>query len=411
MIKIASQTPSQLKRRLSLPLLVLYGLGVTIGAGIYVLVGATASKAGIYAPVSFLLAAIVVAFTGFSYAELGTRYPVSAGEAAYINKGFNTNSLTLITGLLVIASGVISSAAVAIGAAAYLNTFIPISSELLTVIVILVVGTVAIWGILESVTLAAIFTLIEIGGLGLAIWIGVTSTPDILDKIPSLIPPSELPIWGGILSAGLLAFFAFVGFEDIANVAEEVKNPRKTLPLGIILTLIIATTIYFIVVSVVVLAVPIENLSQSDAPLSLVFVNTGQGTRHLFNIIAIIATTNGALIQVIMASRVLYGLAAQNNLPKIFSHVNPITSTPTTATLFITIIIIILALYLPIANLAETTSQIVLIVFVFVNMALLKIKLQKIPSSAATYFEVPTFIPIFGFISSCLLFFVSFIPA
>ncbi|MDP7548970.1 MAG: amino acid permease, partial [Alphaproteobacteria bacterium] len=132
-------SPAKLKRRLTLPLLTLYGLGVTIGAGIYVLVGATAAKAGVHAPISFLLAAVVVGFTGFSYCELTTRYPVSAGEAAYVREGFNSRMLSLIIGLLVVASGVVSSAAVAIGAAAYLQAFVPFSPQLLTALVILVV--------------------------------------------------------------------------------------------------------------------------------------------------------------------------------------------------------------------------------------------------------------------------------
>ncbi len=402
---------SQLRRRLTLPLLVLYGLGVTIGAGIYVLVGATASKAGIYAPISFLIAAIVVAFTGFSYAELGTRYPVSAGEAAYVKKGFNSQTLQLITGFLVIISGVVSSATVAIGAAAYLGKLLPIPNVYLIILVISVIGIIAAWGILESVLLASIFTVLEICGLSLVIWIGINSTPDIFNKLPSLLPPLELSVWSGILSAGLLAFFAFVGFEDIANVAEEVKNPRRTLPLGIIATLVIATIIYFVVVSVVVLAVPIDILANSNAPLALIFENTGLKTRGLFNMIAIIATINGALIQIIMASRVLYGLSSQKSLPSFLSYVNPRTRTPLIATFAITFFVIILALFFPITELAEATSQVVLIVFALVNMALIFIKTHEKPSSSPSYFQVPKWVLFLGFISSSLLFLVSFISA
>ncbi|MEH6631063.1 MAG: amino acid permease [Halopseudomonas aestusnigri] len=401
----------QLRRRLTLPLLILYGLGVTIGAGIYVLVGATASKAGIYAPISFLIAASVVAFTGFSYAELGTRYPVSAGEAAYVSKGFNSKHLPLITGLFVIVSGVISSATVAIGAAGYLQTLVSISTDYLITLIVIIIGIIAIWGILESVILAAIFTVLEIGGLSLVIWIGATSNPDLVNKIPSLLPPFELAVWSGILSAGLLAFFAFIGFEDIANVAEEVKNPRRTLPLGIIITLVIATIIYFVVVSIVVLTIPIDILTHSDAPLTLIFVNTSQNTRNIFNVVAIIATINGALIQVIMASRVLYGLASQNSLPEFLSYVHPITRTPITATFVVISLIIILALFFPIAELAEATSQVVLVVFALVNMALILIKRQEKPSSSPTYFQVPGWVPFLGFISSSLLFLASFIQA
>ena len=233
-----------LKRRLTLPLLTLYGLGVTVGAGIYVLVGITAAKAGFFAPVSFLLAAMVVAFTGFSYSELGTRYPVSAGEAAYVRNGLKSSVLALVVGLMVATSGVVSSAVISIGAAAYIGQLVPLSHTTLMVLVIVSLGLVAAWGILESVVVAAVFTVIEIAGLLFVIWYGFTIKPDLLSEIGRLVPPLEPGAWTGIASAGLLAFFAFVGFEDIANVAEEVKNPQVNLPLAVILTLLIATILY-----------------------------------------------------------------------------------------------------------------------------------------------------------------------
>lgn len=397
-----------LKRGLNLPLLTLYGLGVTIGAGIYVLVGATAAKAGVYAPLSFLLAAAVVGFTGYSYCELGTRFPVSAGEAAYVRAGFNSKTLSLIVGLLVVASGVVSSAAVSLGAAAYLQGVVPLSGEILTFIVIMTVGLIAVWGIFESVTLAAIFTLVEVGGLCLVVYYGISSNPGAMSEIGTLIPPFELAAWNGILSAGLLAFFAFVGFEDIANVAEEVKNPRYTLPRGIITTLIVATLIYFIVVSVVVLVVPMDELVGSSAPLSLIFAKAGPGASNFFSAIAIVATINGALIQVIMASRVLYGLAAQKNLPGFLAKVNPVTRTPLTATAVIVGIILFLAYFLPIGHLAEMTSRIVLFVFLLVNMALIRLKMKG-AMAGSDVFEVPVWVPILGFTTSAALLLAGFL--
>ncbi|MCF6343939.1 MAG: amino acid permease [Devosiaceae bacterium] len=360
-----------LERRLTLPLLTLYGLGVTVGAGIYVLVGATAAKAGFYAPISFLLAALVVAFTGFTYSELSTRFPVSAGEVAYVRNGLNSKTLALLVGLMVVTSGVVSSATISIGAAEYLSHFITLAPEILIIIIILVLGLVAAWGILQSVMLAAIFTVIEIGGLFFVIYYGFSIKPDLLADIGRLIPPLEMGAWGGIVSAGLLAFFAFVGFEDIANVAEEVKNPRKNMPRAIIFTLIAATALYLAVVSVVILIVPMDRLSQSVAPLALVFENASDTTKGAFNIIAVIATINGVLIQMIMASRVLYGLAKQGRLPKQLAIINKKTHTPIIATAIVVAIILVLALFLPIAQLAQMTSQIVLVVFMLVNLSLI----------------------------------------
>lgn len=393
---------TKLKRRLTLPLLTLYGLGVTIGAGIYVLVGATAAEAGIYAPISFLTAAIVVAFTGFSYAELGTRYPVSAGEAAYVRHGLGSEKLALTIGLMVATSGILSSAAVSLGAAAYLQTFIQLPATLLTSIVILLVGLIAIWGIFESVTIAAIFTIIEIAGLGLVIYFGIGGEQQILAQAASLIPPLEIGAWHGILAGSLLAFFAFVGFEDIANVAEEVKAPRTTLPRGIILTLIITAVLYFVVVSVVVLSVPMNELRASSAPLALMFENADSRISSLFLLIAVFATINGALIQVIMASRVIYGLARLKSLPGVLAYVNPVTRTPIAATVLVICIILLFAGLLPIASLAQYTSQIVLLVFAFVNLALLRLKWQRLPANT-DYFSVPIWVPVLGLISCGLL--------
>ena len=208
-----------------------------------------------------MLAAFVTGFTGLSYAELSTRMPVSAGEAAYVRAGFNSSKLALLVGLMVAASGVISSAAVSIGAASYLQHFVSLPPALLITIIIILLGVTALWGIVESVTLAAAFTIIEIAGLALVIYIGLTDHGDILAQVDKLIPPFDPTVWSGIFSASLLAFFAFVGFEDIANVAEEVKDPRRTMPWAIFLTLTISTLIYIVVVAVVVLAVPMDKLT------------------------------------------------------------------------------------------------------------------------------------------------------
>ena len=394
--------PAKLKRALTLPLVTLYGLGVTVGAGIYVLVGATAAKAGYYAPVSFLLAACVTGFTGFSYAELSTRMPVSAGEAAYVRAGFNSSRLSLVVGLLVAASGIISSAAVSIGAVSYLQYFIPLPSLLLTVVVILLLGLVGLWGIVESVVLASIFTLIELSGLGLVIYIGLSTNDALLSTAHQLIPPLELAPWSGIFAASLLAFFAFVGFEDIANVAEEVKNPGRTMPRAIILTLVLSTLIYIAVVTVVILAVPMDKLVTSSAPLALVFVKAGGFTTGSFNMIAIIATLNGVLIQMIMASRILYGLARQDNLPKKLAAVHPRTRTPVNATIVVVALILALALFLPITRLAETTSFVVLIVFSLVNLALIRLK-RSGHTVGGDVFQVPSWVPMVGLVSCIAL--------
>jgi amino acid transporter len=399
--------PPALQRRLTLPLLILYGLGVTVGAGIYVLVGLTAAEAGLYAPVSFLLAALVVAFTGFSYSELSTRFPVSAGEAAYVRNGLKSRKLALVVGLLVAASGVVSAAAVSIGAGAYLSQIVPVPSMVLAILIIIALGGAAAWGILESVTFAAILTLVEIAGLVLVVFFGFKLKPDLLEDIGQLIPPFTAEAWTGISAAGLLAFFAFIGFEDLANVAEEAVNPRRNMPRAILLTLMIATAIYLVVVAVVVLSVPMDALQKSSSPLTLVFEGSGETIQGGFTLVASIATINGVLIQMIMASRVVYGLANQGELPKKLAYIHPKTRTPILATALVILIVLFLALFLPIERLAEMTSQIALTVFSLVNLALIRMKLKP-GMVESDHFQVSIWVPIVGFISCVLLLLTGF---
>ncbi|MFQ1701259.1 APC family permease [Loktanella agnita] len=392
----------KLRRSLTTPLLTLYGLGVTIGAGIYVLVGTTAAEAGIYAPISFLVAAIVVAFTAFSYAELSTRYPVSAGEAAYVEAGFRSATLATLVGLAVALSGMVSAAAVAIGAASYLQGLIAAPHAVLTVGVVALMGLIAMWGITQSVTVAAIITLIEIGGLiFVAVWgFGVSEPLGV--ALLDILPPLTGPHWTGIGAASLLAFFAFVGFEDMANVAEEVKDPASTMPKAIVFTLVIATLLYIVTTTAVLLAVPIDALASSAAPLSLVFATAPAGIQQSFAIIAIVATVNGVLIQMIMASRVIYGLADRGHLFSSLAIVSRRTQTPIVATVLVVCIILLLALALPISALAERTSQIVLLVFILVNVALIRLKWRG--DNGSDHFTVPMVVPVMGVLTSLLLF-------
>jgi amino acid transporter len=232
-----------LKRRLGLPLLVLYGTGITVGAGIYVLIGAVAGHAGIYTPWSFVLAGTVMAFTVASYAELATRFPVSAGEAVYVGAAFQSRWLSTLTGLLTIAIGVVSSSAVTLGSAGYIQQFVDLPQALIVVVVLAVLAAVAAWGILESVLLASVFTLIEVGGLVIVIVAALHAKLPIASTLANL-PPLEAGAFSGIAVGSLLAFFAFIGFEDLANVVEEAKDPHRNIPRAMVLTLLISTILY-----------------------------------------------------------------------------------------------------------------------------------------------------------------------
>lgn len=394
-----------LKRSLTLPLVALYGLGVTVGAGIYVLVGETASLAGPFAPLSFLAAAFVVAFTAFSYAELSTRLPVSAGAAAFVTAGLRREWIGQITGLAVVLSGIVSASAVAIGAGGYLSDMTGFDIAPLAAFVVLTMGALAWWGITQSVTAAAIITVIELTGLfGVVLWALLVAEPQGI-SIGDMIPPLDGPHWAGIGAATVLAFFAFVGFEDIVNIAEEAHDPVHVLPRAIGVTLVVTTIVYVAVVVAVLMAVPLEALAGSSAPLALVFEGAPAWLSTLFAAVAVVATINGVLIQIIMASRVIYGMADRGQLPAALAQISPRTRTPTVSTWLVVAIILLLTQLVPIAALASYTSQIVLAVFIFVNLALMAIKLRTTEPPAV--FSVPLIIPLLGALTSAALFTVS----
>lgn len=386
----------KLRRRLGLPLLVLYGTGITVGAGIYVLIGAVAGHAGTFAPWSFVLAALVMAFTVGSYAELATRLPVSAGEAAYVRTAFRQQWLSKAVGLLTVAIGIVSSSAVAIGSAGYIRQFVPWPEALIIVLLLLAIGAVASWGILESVVMASVFTLIEVGGL--VIIIAAAAVSD-MPVPPPQVPPLSPQIWSGIAFASLLAFFAFIGFEDLVNVAEEAKNPERDLPKAMALTLVISTVLYVAVATIAVAVVAPKDLAASGAPLALVFQKVAHVSPATISVIAIVATLNTILAQLTMVSRVVYGMAQQGDLPKTLGAVNAVTQTPLLATWITVAVALVLSLLVPIERLAEGTSVATLAVFASVNLSLIAMKRQQQPAPGG-YFRVPLWVPWIGFLSS-----------
>jgi amino acid transporter len=388
-----------LRRRLGLPLLVLYGVGITIGAGIYVLIGAVAGHAGTYAPWSFALAAIAMAFTIGSYIELATRYPVSAGEAAYVRAAFGSRWASTLTGLLTIVIGIVASATVALGAAGYIGQFVDLPQSIIVITVVAALGLVAAWGILESVLLASLFTLIEAGGL-IAIIAAALYTDVPFATVLVTPPPLDTHVLSGVAYASLLAFFAFIGFEDLANVVEEAKAPRRDIPRAMVLTLVISTVLYVAVAAIAVTAVPADQLAASPAPLSLVFRAISNISPATISLIAIVATLNTILAQMTMAARVIYGLSKSNELPRFLGDVHATTATPIVATALIALVTIVLALLVPFERLAESTSLATLFVFALVNLSLLRLRHKRV-ASQSPHVRVPLWVPIAG-LATCL---------
>jgi len=270
-----------------------------------------------------------VLFTALSYAEMSSRYPLSAGEAVYVREGLGVKKvLPISVGFLLIFSGIVSAAAVVSGFYGYIALFVDMSEDLTLILLILILFLVAAWGIGESVKLASLFTLIEIVGLMLVIYTGLKFIDFSNIEYQKFVPKFELHNWYLIILGSFMAFYAFIGFEDMVNVAEEVKNPVKTMPKAILVTILVSTILYFGVTFVAVATVEPDILAKSRSPLADVFNTALGGDSKILNIIAVFAIVNGALVQLIMVSRIFYGMSRQGWLLKIFSNVNSYTRTP-----------------------------------------------------------------------------------
>ena len=371
------ETSTRLVRSLTLTHAVLYGLGVTIGAGIYVLVGVAAGRSGMHAPLAFIGAALVMAFSAATFAELGTRMPVSASEAAYVQAAFKREWLSLAVGLLVVAAATISAATISVGSAGYVAVFLSAPAPWIISAVVLTMGGVACLATVQSVTFAAIMTLVEVGGLVLIIIAGLGHGTDVVTRLPEIWPSSgDWTAWIGIAGTALIAIFAFIGFEHLVNVAEEMKEPSRTLPRALFLTLGLTALFYALVVWIAVTAVPPQELARSSAPLALVFERLTGLPLVILSAIAVVATINGIIVHMIMIGRVIYGLADQGNLPKVLARLNPVTHTPLLATTTGVGAILVLALAVPLAGLADLTARFTLVIFAIVNLALIRIKIR-----------------------------------
>lgn len=390
MVSMSKNT--ELKRSLGLPLVALYGLGNILGAGIYVLVGKVAGFAGTGTTLAFMIAMVTAAFTAFSYMELAGRYPVSASASVYLHKAFGKRWLSVAIGLAMVGGGIASAAALAQGFAGYLSSFIGVPTMLASVALLLVLGAIAIKGIGESAKAAAIFTIVEVLGLLMIIWFGRSAFGQVDPGSTFAIDPAVGV--GGLIAGAFLAFYAFIGFEDMVNVAEEAKNPKRTMPLAILFSLIASTVLYLLVVIVSTTLVSPGELADSKAPLSLVFERSGASGAEILSLIGMVATVNGVIVQIIMGSRILYGLANQGWITSKLATVHQTYKTPVTATLVVLGLMIIGTVLLPLVSLAQLTSLLVLSIFTLVNASLIVIKRRG--DKHEGYITVPLIVPYIG---------------
>lgn len=397
-----NSTDSSLKRSLSLPVVTFYGLGTIIGAGIYVLLGEVVAIAGYFTPIAFLMAAIIAAFSAFSYAELSSRFPLSVGESIYVQHAFGIHPLSISIGLLMVSVAIIASATLVKGFIGYFNYIVPTNENISIPILIITLGGIAAWGIIQSAWVAIISTLVEIAGLLLIIWV----TGDNLIEVPYLLAHNTALFadfkWTAITAGAFIAFFAFLGFEDIVHVAEEVKDPTRNLPMAIFLSLVISTLLYIIISVAAIATVPPSELAGNSAPLALVYERAAGASPLFIVIVSIAAIVNGTLVMMIMASRTLYGMSRQQWLPSQLSRINHTTRTPLYSTALVVLIILAFSLWLPVTTLAITTSLFTLVVFFAINLSLLMIKRndRQVNNHNTSFRSYPIWIPIAGIISS-----------
>jgi len=392
----ARQQDVGLKRAISRNMLLLFVVGDVLGAGIYALVGTVGDRVGGAIWSAFLLAIVLAFFTAVAYAELVTKYPQAAGAALYVNKAFGIRFLTFMVAFAVMCSGLTSAATLsrAFGGD-YLSEFVSVPTVVAALLVLIAVAAVNSRGISESVKINVGFTLIELGGLVLVVVIGAaaifagdgdTGRAFDIKEGESLIP--------AVMAGAGLAFYALIGFEDSVNVAEEARDPQRDYPRALFGGLLIAGAIYLTVSIVASMAVPTNTLAGSDGPLlEVVQVGPLAMNTQVFAAIALFAVINGALINMIMASRLLYGMSIQGIVPAPFSKVLPGRRTPWVAILFTTALAMILASTGDLSTLADMTVLLLLTVFALVNVSVLVLRRDRVDHD---HFHAPTLLPALG---------------
>lgn len=388
---------SAVKPTLGVIALTIYGVGNMLGAGIYGLVGKAAGELGNMVWLGFLASMIAAGLTGLSYASLGSRYPRAAGAAYITQRAFGITAISYVVGLAVMMSGLTSLAAASQVFASYAHEIVTdVPVKWVVVGFILALTVVNYVGMRESAWVNAICTAIEAGGLLLVVAVGARywGSIDYFDARSIKNPGGDFSV-SLMLSGAVLTFYAFIGFEDLLNISEEVRNPRRNFPIALLAALGIAATLYVAVCITAVSVVPHAQLAAASGPLvEVVRIAAPWVPPMLFTVVAMFAVTNTALLNYIMGSRLVYGMARQGLLPALLGRVHSRRSTPHIAILLLLVIVLGLALAGGIKALASATSLLLLGSFTLVNLAL--VVLKRRPGEPRGGFEVPLVVPIGG---------------
>ncbi|MCP8319137.1 MAG: amino acid permease [Candidatus Methylarchaceae archaeon HK01B] len=394
-----------MKREVGLFEVTMWGVGIILGAGIYVLVGEAAGIAGNSVWLSFILGAAIASLTGLSYAELSSMFPREAAEYVYVKIACRSEILAFTIGWLIILTGTMSVSTVALGFAGYFQGLLSLPIIPIAMVLIALLSYINFSGIKESTRMNVIFTFLEVFGLILIILIGVGS----LGKVDLLEAPNGLL---GVLSASALIFFAYVGFEDIVNIAEETRNPEKIIPKALIFSILITTCLYVLVASATVSLADWRDLGGTSSPLAFAASKAlGENAFTIISLIALFATSNTVLIILVVGSRMIYGMAREGALPRILSRIDLKRGTPSLAVIAMMLSSIIFVFLGDLEFVANLTSFGAFITFAFVNISLIHLRYRELDLKRP--FKVPLNIgrfPVTAFLGflSCLFMIVQF---
>lgn len=395
---------TRLRRGITGKLLFLFILGDVLGAGIYALIGEIAGTVGgaIWIPLAAAMGMALL--TAGSYAELVTKYPKAGGSAVFAKRAYRSGAVAFLVGFSMLSAGVVSAAGLAHAFAGdYLSAFVKAPAGLGAAVFVVVIGLVNLRGIKESMRANVVMTCIEVSGLlliaGVAAWFIAGGGGEVSRAFE--FRQGATPV-AAVFSGAILAFYSFVGFETSANVAEEIKDPGRVYPRALFGALITAGLVYIVVGSLASAAVPTDTLAKSSGPFLTVINTAGAAIPDwVFSLIALIAVANGALLTMIMASRLAYGMAQEHLLPEPLGRVLPNRKTPWVAIVSTTALAVILTFTGELAVLAETVVLLLLVVFLSTNIAVLVLRKDEV---GRPHFRVWTPMPVLATISCIVLF-------
>jgi len=362
---------TQLKRTLGLAECIFFGVGSILGAGIYTLIGKVAGLSGNFIWLSFLIASFAAMCTAFSYAELSAAFPKAGGEYVYVKKAFGQKTGTFL-GIMISLNGIVSGATVAVGFAGYLSGLLPVSSLIGSLGIICLIFIVNASGIRQSSVINVVFTLIEAAGL---IFVIVAAFPTVGKVSYTELPPGG---YSDILAGSALAFFAYIGFEDIVKLAEETKNPEKNIPRALFISSIIVIILYSLVAICVVSALSYETLGKSESPLAdIIGQRFGSTGILVISIIALFSTSNTILSNMLGSSRVLLNMSSEVKAFRKLSFVYPKRKTPVGALVLILVAMCSFAFIGKIETIARIATIFIFITFIIVNLSVIVLRIRE----------------------------------